>query len=55
VDFDRVACYFFEKGSCRSTLDQENQTIGASNIDDVSETLGKTFDQLLELKYAHVS
>lgn len=54
VDFDRVACYFFENGSCRSTLDQENQTIGASNIDDVSETLGKTFDQLLELKYAHV-
>lgn len=55
VDFDRVACYFFENGSCRSTLDQENQTIGASNIDDVSENLGKTFDQLLELKYAHVS
>lgn len=55
VDFDRVTCYFFENGSCRSTLDQENQTIGTSNIDDVSETLGKTFDQLLELKYAHVS
>lgn len=55
VDFDRMACYFFENGSCRSTLDQENQTIGTSNIDDVSEALGKTFDQLLELKYAHVS
>ncbi|MEM9671150.1 MAG: AAA family ATPase [Bacteroidota bacterium] len=55
VDFDRVACYYFEEGTCRSTLDTENQTIGASNIDDVSEELGKTFDQLLELKYAHVS
>ena len=55
VDFDRVACYYFEGGTCRSTLDTENQTIGASNIDDVSEELGKTFDQLLELKYAHVS
>ncbi len=55
VDFDRVSCYFFENGTCRSTLDEENQTIGASNIDDVSEDLGKTFDQLLELKYAHVS
>ncbi len=55
VDFNRVACYYFEDGTCRSTLDTENQTIGASNIDDVSEELGKTFDQLLELKYAHVS
>jgi len=55
VDFDRVACYYFEDGTCLSTLDTENQTIGASNIDDVSEELGKTFDQLLELKYAHVS
>ncbi len=55
VDFDRVACYYFEDGTCRSTLDTENQTIGASNIDDVSEELGKTFDELLELKYANVS
>ena len=55
VDFNRVACYFFEDGTCHSTLDTESQAIGASNIDDVSEALGKTFDQLLELKYAHVS
>ena len=55
VDFDRVSCYYFEDGTCRSTLDTENQTIGASNIDDVSEELGKTFDQLLEFKYADVS
>ncbi|MFP4091215.1 MAG: AAA family ATPase [Cyclobacteriaceae bacterium] len=55
IDFNRVACYFFENGTCHSTLDIENQSIGASNIDDVSEALGKTFDQLLELKYSHVS
>ena len=55
VDFDRVACYYFENGTCRSTLDEEYRSIGPSNIDDVSEEIGKVYDQLLELKYVGVS
>jgi len=51
IDFNKVSCYYFEDGFCRSTLDNEDQSIGPSNIDDVSEDLGKTFDRLLELKY----
>jgi hypothetical protein len=51
VDFNKVSCYYFEDGRCRSTLDMESRSIGSSNIDDVSESLGATFDQLLALKY----
>lgn len=49
IDFDKVTCYYFEDGSCRSTMDSETMTIGASNIDDVSIQLGKTFDELISL------
>jgi len=51
VNFEDVSCYYFSNGYCKSTLDTENQTIGASDIDDVSIELGKVFDQLLDLKY----
>ncbi|MBN9380755.1 MAG: AAA family ATPase [Chitinophagaceae bacterium] len=51
IDFDKVTCYYFENGSCRSTMDRETMTIGTSNIDDVSIQLGKTFDELISLKY----
>ena len=54
VDFDRVACYYFENGTCRSTMDEEYRSIGPSNIDDVSEELGKVYDKLLDLEYAKV-
>ena len=51
IDYERVSCYYFDKGTCRSTLDEEMQSIGPSNIDDVSTTLSDTFEQLLALKY----
>jgi predicted ATP-dependent endonuclease of OLD family len=51
VDFKKVSCYYFEEGFCRSTLDFETQSIGSSNIDDVSISLGETFDKLMDLKY----
>lgn len=54
VDFDRVACYYFENGTCRSTLDEEQRSIGPSNIDDVSDTIGSIYDQLLAMKYDKV-
>ena len=55
VDFDRVTCYYFKDGKCRSTLDEEYRSIGPSNIDDVSDDIGKTYDELLALEYANVS
>jgi predicted ATPase len=53
INFDRISCYYFDKGTCKSTLDLENQSIGPSNIDDVSINLSETFEKLLTLKYAH--
>ena len=55
VDFDRVTCYYFKDGKCHSTLDKEFRSIGPSNIDDVSDDIGKTYDELLALEYANVS
>ena len=54
MNFDRVACYYFENGTCRSTLDIEQRSIGPSNIDDVSDTIGSIYDQLLAMKYDKV-
>ena len=54
VNFDRVACYYFENGTCRSTLDNEQRSIGPSNIDDVSDAIGSIYDQLLAMKYDKV-
>jgi predicted ATPase len=51
VDFENVACYYFDKGTVRSTLDYETKSIGPSNIDDVSIELSETFEKLLALKY----
>lgn len=51
VDFDKVSCYFVANGTAQKTLNEEFRTIGASNIDDVSIELGKTFDELMDLKY----
>lgn len=51
LDFDKVGCYFFNEGTTKSTLDEELQSIGPSNIDNVSETLSETFEKLLTLKY----
>ncbi len=51
IDFDKVSCYYFDEGNCKSTLDEENKSIGPSNIDDVSIKISDTFEKLLLLKY----
>jgi hypothetical protein len=51
IDFEQLSCYYFDKGTCHSTLDSEMSSIGPSNIDDVSTSLSETFEQLLALKY----
>lgn len=52
LDFDNVACYFFDKGTCRSTLNHELRTLGSSAIDEVSIEIGKEFDQLTDIQFA---
>lgn len=51
TDFDQVTCNFFESGLARTTLDEELRSLGPSNIDDVSEELGETFEHLLNMRY----
>jgi predicted ATPase len=51
IDFNRVSCYYFNDGGCKSTLDDETRSIGPSNIDDVSIKISDTFERLLVLKY----
>jgi predicted ATPase len=51
TDFSEVTCNFFEDGSAWSTLDYELRSLGPSKIDNVSEELGNTFEQLLNLRY----
>jgi energy-coupling factor transporter ATP-binding protein EcfA2 len=52
LDFDNVSCYFFDKGTCKSTLNHELRTLGSSAIDDVSIEIGKEFDLLTDIQYA---
>ncbi|MBI5726267.1 MAG: AAA family ATPase [Ignavibacteriales bacterium] len=51
LDYNRTSCWYFENGTCRSIMNEENKTIGASEIDDVSEEIGTIFENLLDLKY----
>jgi len=52
IDYENVACYYFSNGTSRSTLDSELKSIGPSNIDDISEELSETFENLLALRYS---
>ena len=51
INYNRVSCYYFDGGECKSTLDDEMKSIGPSNIDDVSIKISDTFEKLLVLKY----
>lgn len=51
IDFEDVAAYFVGGGTARSIMNQENQLIDANALDEISEEIGRTFDQLLDLKY----
>ncbi|HEX8531887.1 MAG TPA: AAA family ATPase, partial [Cytophagales bacterium] len=52
LDYNKTTCYFFDNGSCRSTLDAETQSIGPSNLDDVSTQIGEVYERMVELKYS---
>lgn len=52
LDFDNITCYFFDNGTCSSTLNEEYRSIGATAIDDVSDAIGEQFDALIKMEYA---
>lgn len=52
LNFENVACYYFSEGKSTSTLDNDLKSIGPSNIDDISEELSETFENLLTLRYS---
>ncbi|MFN8393190.1 MAG: AAA family ATPase [Bacteroidia bacterium] len=51
INWDRVSCYYFDKGTCRSTLNHEFRTLGSSAIDEISIEIGKEFDLLTDIQY----
>jgi hypothetical protein len=51
IDFDNVSTYYIDNGTAVDILDYENKTIDANTIDDVSETIAKEFEALLNIKY----
>lgn len=50
LKYKDVACYYFENGTCRSTMDDELKNIGASNIDSVSDDIGHVYESLIEIE-----
>ncbi|MEM6271995.1 MAG: AAA family ATPase [Bacteroidota bacterium] len=52
VDFDRVTTYFFDAGTCRSTLDPELRSLGPAEIDAVSDILSEDLNELVKIEYA---
>ena len=51
IDFNNVSAYYINNGTAVDILDYENKTIDANTIDDVSETIAKEFEALLNIKY----
>jgi len=51
LDFERVGVYYIENGTARNIMDNELNVIGATAIDDVSETLSTEYELLLNLEY----
>ena len=49
IKFDDISAYTIQDGLLKSILDSENNLIGSSIIDSVSDEFDKVFDKLLEL------
>ncbi|MEY3219954.1 MAG: hypothetical protein RIT27_1311 [Pseudomonadota bacterium] len=51
IDFDKIGVYHVADGTVKRIMDDEYRLIDANPIDDVSDKLGREFDELLDLKY----
>ncbi len=51
IDFQDVMAYYVNDGTAKSIMNEEYSMIDANALDDVSNELGQTFDNLLNLRY----
>lgn len=52
LDYSQIGAYAVTKGGIKDLIDQENHIINAELLDEVSNTIGREFDQLLDIEYA---
>ena len=51
LDFDDIAVYFVADGTVRSILNNENQLIDATALDDISNEISEDFGKLIQLEF----
>ena len=52
IEFERVSAIYLDEGSGSAILNHERGGLGGNKIDDASDEVADTFDQLLEIRYA---
>ncbi len=52
INYENVSAYYVSDGGVQDILNKESRLIEAAQLDAVSEQMGNTFDELLDLKYA---
>jgi ABC-type cobalamin/Fe3+-siderophores transport system ATPase subunit len=52
INIDRFSAYLLSRGKARSIIDEENNLVNGDAIDEVSETIGETYDKLLDIEFA---
>ena len=51
IDFEDVKAYYVGGGTVKNIMSTENSMIDANGLDEVSNELSITFNQLLDLEY----
>ncbi len=52
LSYDRVGVYYFENGKAKSMMNKKNRLIDANPLDEVSEELGREYNQLTDLEFS---
>ncbi|MGL4582356.1 MAG: AAA family ATPase, partial [Flavobacterium sp.] len=52
LDCSQIGAYALTKDGLKDLIDQENHIINAELLDEVSNMIGREFDQLLDIEYA---
>lgn len=52
LSYDRVGVYYFENGKAKSMMNKKNRLIDANPLDEVSEDLGREYNQLTDLEFS---
>ncbi len=51
IDFESVRAYYLKDGAATDIMDYETKSIGAHQIDDISEEIGQNYDNLLNIMF----